>query len=69
MDGNEKMVYSQLQSFTNGYRLNKQWHVATKSVVMVGVSVDEWKRNVQNFEHVVTPAARVVEREFIVFLL
>ena len=36
---------------------------------MVGVSVDEWKRNVQNFEHVVTPAARVVEREFIVFLL
>ena len=36
---------------------------------MVGVSVDEWKRNVQNFEHVVTPAARVVEREFIVFIV
>ena len=42
--------------------------MAAKSAAMIDVSVGEWKRNVQNFVPVVTPAATVVRCDFM-FLL
>lgn len=38
--------------------------MAAKSAAMIDVSVGEWKRNVQNFVPVVTPAATVVRCDF-----
>ena len=57
-----------LAKFKNAYLLNMRWHVAAKSAAMIDVSVGEWKRNVQNFVPVVTPAATVVRCDFM-FLL
>ena len=63
------MVYSQMQSLTNVYLLNIQWHMATAKVVLIDVSVDEWKRNIQKFVSEVTLAGTVIRPDFIVLLL
>ena len=63
------MIYVHQQSFTNVYLLNIQLQVAAKRVVMVDASVFDQRQNVQRFVSVVTTAAAVVRRDFIVFLV
>ena len=43
--------------------------MAATKVVLIDVSVDEWKWNIQNFVPEVTLAGTVVRPDFIVFLL
>ena len=43
--------------------------MATAKVVLIDVSVDEWKRNIEKFVSEVTLAGTVIRPDFIVLLL